>query len=452
MDPREYDWQLSDLARQGDYAPTPLSRVLPGMVQGVTDLLNAPGHTMAPNPYQPGTEEHQFFEDARRSNTYKVAPELAMGALAASSPFAQSGSVGMAGGRIKTPQQQPVGFAPNTKGVMGDLFDYSKVHQVPDVSQTPIERYAPPRGVSERVQDLVKNKKVEEKMQDYIQKGRDINAETFYYNEPLRQAFVDELGKKKGNEGFARYMDYVAGSSPRSDVETNARNASYYYWLEKTGQPVPAQGGKNLEPYGHLAQNLHRQNAEAIRSGEYFDTRANPKPLSFSANLQGNFQPVTVDAHALKLPAMLSRDPRFLAGSTNLEKGVTINPTKMYEKGDITMREALQRPVYWAARPNPNEYAAMEQYYQRLAKDAGMTPAQTQAAAWAGGGKLTGLESVAGDPFMRSVENRAIKTAAERGISPQEALSQMMRGKAPLLSAGGLAVPAMGELARQDQY
>jgi hypothetical protein len=331
------------------------------------------------------------------------------------------------------------------------MFDYSKIHDVPDVKQFDLPRYDPKRGVSERVQSLIANKDVERQMHDYIQKGKDINAQTFYYNEPLRQAFVSELGKDKGQKGFERYMDYVAGSSPRSDVETNARNASYYYWLEKQGMPVPPQGGKNPQPYGHMAQNLHRENAEKIRSGEYFDVINNPKPLSFSQNLQGNFAPVTVDAHAFKLPAMLARDPKFIAGSIKLEKGQpTINPSKMLASGEISMDDAFKRPVFWAARPNPNEYGAMEQYYKRLAAEAGMTPGQTQAAAWAGGGPITGLESVAGDPFMRSVENRAIKTAAERGISPEEALSRMMRGKAPLLGLGGAGM--LGGVAAQDQY
>lgn len=345
---------------------------------------------------------------------------------------------------------------PKMGDVLKTLFDYSKVHDVPDVKQFDLPRYDPPRGVSERVQELMKNRSVQNQMLDYIQKGKDINAQTFYYNEPLRQAFVSELGKKEGSPAFQRYMDYVAATSPRSDVETNARNASYYYGLERRGEPVPPQGGVNPQPYGHMAQNLHRENAEKIRSGEYFDVTKNPKPLSFSQNLQGNFDPVTVDAHAFKLPAMLARDPEFIAGSIKLEKGQpTINPSKMLASGDITMEDAFKRPVYWAGKPNANEYGAMEQYYKRLAAEAGMTPAQTQAAAWAGGGKITGLESVAGDPFMRSVENRAIKTAAERGISPAEALSQMMRGKAPLLgTAAGVPLGAgmMGSLADQGNY
>lgn len=439
---------MGELARQDDYGMTPEQWAAlsgPGvpwqsdaLVAGAAKMAAAPGQALQSTT--PITTEEMI----------KPAADIAMATVGGASPFAPEGAIGAAGGRIRTPSDPLVGFAPD-KSAIGDLFDYSRIHETPDVRQYDLPRYEPPRGVSERVDALVGNKKVQQQMLDYIDKGRDMNAETFYYNEPLRDAFVSELGKKKGPDAFARYMDYVAATSPRSDVETNARNASYYYMLEKQGLPVPEQGGVNPQPYGHMAQNLHRENAEKIRSGEYFDPIANPKPLSFSQNLQGNFAPVTVDAHAFKLPAMLSRDPDFLAGSLKLEKGEpTINPTQMYEGGDLTMREATKRPVYWAARPNKNEYGAMEQYYKGLAGEAGMTPAQTQAAAWAGGGKVTGLGSVAGDPFMRAVENRAIKTAAERGITPAEALSQMMRGKAPLLGVGGAA--AMGGLAAQDNY
>jgi hypothetical protein len=234
-------------------------------------------------------------------------------------------------------------------------------------------------------------------------------------------------------------------------VPENARNASYYYWLEQQGLPVPLKGGENPAPYGHLAQNLHRQNAAAIRSGGYFDPVKNPKPTSFSQNLQGNFLPVTVDAHAFKAPAMVKQDPAFLLTSLKEEKGQpSIYPQRMYESGELTMANALKRPVLWAGKPNANEYAAMEQYYKSLAREAGLAPAQGQGAGWAGGGELTGLGSVAGDPFMRAVENRAILTARERGITPAEALSQMMRGKAPLIGVAGAA--GIGSLAAQDRY
>ena len=459
------DDTIGDLARQDLYPDETQMQPPQNAVGGLTPedwMMSGQQPPAATYDYVPPQSWLQKAGDLARRDvaTYQQGGVPAMmGQLAEDSSGEQDLAGGFGGNirSVKAPFVEGVGAAvgralsPEVRSAPGTLFDYSNIHDVPDVRQYDLPRYEPPRGVSERVQDLVGNKKVEQLMQDQIQKGADINAQTFYYNEPLREAFVSELGKKKGEPAFARYMDYVAATSPRSDVETNARNASYYYWLEKQGLPVPEKGGVNPQPYGHMAQNLHRENASNIRSGEYFDPYANPKPLSFSQNLQGNFAPVTVDAHAFKLPAMLSRDPEFLAGSLKLEKGQpTINPTKMYEGGDLSMRDAVKQPVYWAARPNRNEYGAMEQYYKRLAADAGMTPAQTQAAAWAGGGDITGLGSVAGDPFMRSVENRAIKTAAERGITPAEALSQMMRGKAPLLGLGGAAV--MGNLAKQDDY
>jgi len=455
------DWIMGALAAQDDYQPVERPWIKSDVAQLQSDDLDR-------MPFGVGSPAESAHApsglDQLVRGAYTGLGETAKGAFIESErlrsgegynakPAVEAALMTMGGplvGVTKGAGEVVLGAGPVRSIEKPTLFDYSRIHEVPDVKQFDLPRYEPKRGVSERVEGLVADKATQDKMMEKIEAGKKMNAETFYYNEPLRQAFIDELGKKNGEKGFARYMDYVAATSPRSDVETNARNASYYYGLEKRGEPVPPQGGKNPEPYGHLAQNLHRMNAEKIRSGEYFDMTKNPKPLSFSQNLQGNFAPVTVDAHALKLPAMLKQDPAFIAGSIKLEKGEKpIYPNKMLASGEITMEDALKRPVFWAGKPNPNEYAAMEQYYKRLAGDAGMAPGQVQAAAWAGGGKLTGLESVAGDPFMRSVENRAIKTAKERGISPAEALSQMMRGKAPLLGLGGAV---MGGLAAQDQY
>ena len=57
------------------------------------------------------------------------------------------------------------------------------------------------------------------------------------------------------------------------------------------------------------------------------------------------------------------------------------------------MEEALRNPTYWQVKPKENEYAAMERYYQDLAGESRLTPGETQAAGWVGGGPLTGLKS-----------------------------------------------------------
>jgi hypothetical protein len=441
--------QMGALAAQDGYTSddTSVYRGNPRLDPG---LRRAPG----------STEELPGATWARETATDFLVPQTPLDyALMLAGPagklpkVARAGALAL-GGILGSGEAQAGPVSAIKKGARA-LFDYSKIHEVPDVKQFGLDRYDPPRGVSSRVEDLIGNKRVEQKMLDIMDKGRsELKGDTFYYNEPLRQAFTDELGKKQGQSSFARYMDYVAGTSPRSKVPENARNASYYYTLEKRGLPLP---DVNPQPYGHMAQDLHRLNAEKIRSGEYLDPIRNPKPLSFSQNLQGNFEPGTIDAHAFKLPAMLSKDPRFISGSIKLEKGMpTINPSKMLASGEISMKDALQRPVYWASKPNANEYGAMEQYYQRLSRELGMAPAQGQGSAWAKGGEITGLGSVAGDPFMRAVENRVNITAAERGLSPAEALSQMIRGKAPLLGIGGAAATAapgvMGGLASQENY
>jgi hypothetical protein len=328
------------------------------------------------------------------------------------------------------------------------LFDYSRVHEVPDVPQFDLPRYDPPRGVSDRMAALISNKKVENQMLGYLEQGKSIGqAPYFYYNEPLRQAFISELGQQQGQTNFAKYMDYVAATSPRSKVPENARNASYYYVNDLQGAPAPNVGDPIAPGYGHMAQKLHQSNVNQLMTEGGWDVFKNPKPASFSQNLQGNFAPITADAHAVKLPAMLAKDPRFLATSYKAEKGAPmIYPQRMLASGEMSMKQLLDEPTLWESQPRANEYPAFEQYYKRLASKAGFdAPAMAQASGWAAGGPTTGLGSVAGDPFMRAVEARANLTAAKRGITPQEALSQFIRGKAPLLSIGGAA--AIGSLA-----
>lgn len=329
------------------------------------------------------------------------------------------------------------------------LFDTSRLSEVPNVRQFDLPRYQPPRGVPERTQELLNNPDVRDKMIETIKRGQEMGGANWYNAEPLREAFNAELGKG-GDAAFRQYMDMVAATSPRSDVGTNVRNASYYYTLARQGQPMPAVGTPNPQPYGHLAQKEHQRNAAKI-VGAGWDPLQNPKPASFVENLAGNQMPATVDTHAFRLPAMLAQDPRFIETSYKSGKGVPPrNIQKELLQGKLTQDEVLNTPAFWQAQPRDNEYAAMEQYYKGLASDLGMTPAQTQASAWVGGGPITGLASDSSKAFVDFVQDRAVKTAQARGITPAEALSQMISGKAPLLSVGGAAAAAPYLLTSQD--
>jgi hypothetical protein len=314
----------------------------------------------------------------------------------------------------------------------GSLFDMSRLHEVPNVPQHDIPRYDPPRGGTERVNDLVKNKGVRDKVIQHVQQGLEMGGDRWYNADPLRDAFHKYHGKDHGDRAFQQYMDFVAATSPRSNVPTNVRNASYYYHLLMSGKPMPGIKDKNPNPYGHIAGDLHRRNAQTVTTTGW-DPLQNPKPASFSQNLQGNQQPVTADTHAFRLPGILSKDPRFLETSFINKKGMKArNIQKELESGQTTLAKELKTPAHWAAKPKHTEYKHIEDYYKGIARDLGITPAQVQAAAWVGGGKLTGLESDESKPFMQFVEDSIHKTAKHHRMDPQDVLKQFVTGQMPL--------------------
>jgi len=333
---------------------------------------------------------------------------------------------------------------------MPRLFDLSNLEAVPDVEQKMIPRYNPPRGVSERTQRLVKSKKVQRGVSEAMERGKAAGGKRWYNNDPLLREFVSELGPEDGAASFRDLMDYVAATSPRSKVPENARNSTYYY-SQSRAQALPEIGSKNPAPYGHLAQKLHQMNARRVAL-DGWDPLNNPKPASFAENLSGNQTPGTMDTHATRLPAILSQDPEWLAKQLlvkNPETGekMTLNPSKMYRAGDVNMRTALKRPAMWEAKPNDNEYAALEQMYADLSREQGMTTAQGQASAWAGGAEMTGLASVGSDPFLKVFEDRILMTAKKLGMDPKEVLKRVIHGSMPLLRDGGRVTSALGAAA-----
>lgn len=329
------------------------------------------------------------------------------------------------------------------------LFDYSRLGDVPHVRQFDLPRNEPPRGVPSRVLDMINNQNVRDEMLKTVEQGNQMGGSRWYNADPLREKFVEQFGLDRGEEAFRKYMDFVAATSPRSEVGANVRNASYYYNRAMSGQGMPAVGDRNPQPYGHMAQRLHQMNAERV-SGAGWDPLNNPKPASFVENLVGNQRPVTVDTHAFRLPAIIARDPRFLETAFQVDKTAPKqNIAKMIESGEISMDDAANRAAYWQAQPKANEYAAMERYYKSLGQELGLTPAQTQAAAWVGGGARTGLKSDESKPFLRFVEDRIYKTADERNMDPQDVMRLFVRGEMPLYASGGAVANHAINLARE---
>lgn len=376
----------------------------------------------------------------------------------------------------KAATQAKAEIAAGPKGA-GPL-DLSSTAGIPETPQVPLERYVPPRGISPRIQEALQNPGVARGVEESVKHGVETyGAEKWYHTEPIRRAFVDELGPERGMKAFDQYMHLVAATSPRSDASTNVRNASFYYGLQRRGEPIPEQ---NPQPYGHVAQNLHKDLAQNIMDAykahdlgaaarpDPWDLMRNPKPASFVENLRGNLVPGTMDTHAFRNIGMRTGDPRFLMssftekfkgdpgpesmvkrfGEVNKPNVATFRPQQLVKEGRLSVDEALKIPSFWESKPNPNEYAAAEQLYSSIGKKLGMPTADTQAAAWAGAGKLTGLETPPTHTFPELFNERVLFTSKLRNEPPQTTLRRFIRGEAPLLSIGGVLALSNGDWSR----
>lgn len=308
--------------------------------------------------------------------------------------------------------------------------ELKKLPQQPDVPQADLPRYEPARGPSERALALANDPKVWRKYDEYVGKGLEQGGAAWYNAEPLRQDFL-EMNGPAGQQMFDEYMRYVAASSTGSAVPVNARNASYYFTQAARPEGLPASTPLP-QPYGHKLQQNHLRQAQAAAAGEPWDVFKNPKPASFEQNLRGNWRPATVDKHATRGPAMLSKDPRWLL--TQTAEDASRRPQDLAAAGEPLRK---MRPTDWADVPNANEYGLLEDVFQDRAKRMGISPAQYQAGGWIGAGELTGLGSPP-LPFLQVLEDRVMRTATARGETPRKVYTDFLLRRAPLLGMGGL--------------
>ena len=463
------DWM--NARRQADLQPLPpgatgeLTNYNPSWRDRLADLLGAAANQISGKDYNearrdsmtllglaPVTGQVMAAEDAVRAGkegNWKGAALAGLGAIPQIGPEARALAAGERGA-AKVGREELAAVVRPAQEKSG-VFDYGASYPPRDLG---VERFRP-KKVPERTVDLLSRPDVYDKMVAGVERG--VPVKDWYETGPLRKSFEDQLGTEAGLGKFDQFIDAVAATSPRSDVGTNVRNASYYYGQAQPtpGRPVPSIADlpeKNPVPYGHLAQNLHRMNAEktVFPGGEGLDFKANAKPIAFAANLKGDPSAVTVDTHAFRAPAMMGADPRFLERSFMNEKGV--EPRNIMEEvanGTTSMDEALNRGAFWGSKPLPTEYGAFEDYYKKIGNELGLSPAETQAAGWVGHGSTTGLES-APKSFMDFVEERILKTAKERGMDPRDVWRMAVEGKMPLLSAAGGAA-ALGAVDRRPE-
>jgi len=327
-----------------------------------------------------------------------------------------------------------------------------------DVLPEPGPRTRPQRALerkrtdvnSPRIQDLINNPNVRARIMEAARAGEGVSQ--WYDTTPLEQMFHKEFGPEEGANRFKDFIGFVAGTSTGNKIGPNIRTASNYYNQKYGGgrdiaeQPFLRKGMSDSpaeyyevppEGYGSDKQQTHMYNVNKFATEGELSSMDNPKIAAFYENLLGNWQPTTIDKHAMRLGAMASGDSRFLTpqGQASMEE--------MQRAGlqpEAIMRSLGEKPTNWTDIPDTakGEYDALEQYWNSIAQEMGISPAQLQAQAWVGGGQQTVLGS-AGITLMDAFKDRVRRTAIKNNIPPEQVIKLMMHGKMTLaeLEGGG---------------
>lgn len=442
--------KLAGILREGaqasiPHSPLPRDHPARGVLPPVADLVeNKPGAIVGqqgnafihPIPDKPAIDAHVGSPIMTRAAS--VVEDTATNA--AQQALLETMTPRIGNGMLLVPAQPRQGFA--SASPHDELAGLFREGVQPNVQQTPIPRYDPPRGTPPRIGDLVANRDVRDKIIENIERGIRMGGTDWLNAEPFRLAFIDELGALEGGQRFDHFFDLVGASTALSKVRENFRNASFYYTLNGR---LP---DKNPYPYGHRAQAMHRRNVERVWNGG-LNPLTHPKSVTMSANAKGNYLPVMIDSNIFRQAAMLSRDTRFLNTFLPTKSGVSRNIRREYDTGLITPEE-LTRPSYWSPAPRRNEYQAMEQYFQGIARELGMTPAQAESAAWLGGAELTELHSDPSKKLMDFIKDSLLLTAIGKNMDPSDVLRRLIRAELPLIALGGVALaPQLGT--REDE-
>jgi hypothetical protein len=303
----------------------------------------------------------------------------------------------------------------------GRLFDYSRLHEVPQVEQRDLPRYQSEHGVPDHIRAL-DSPEILDRLDQFARIGLERGGHKAFNIEPLRRHYIAQLGPEKAQAAFKQLTDFMGAVSPVSTDLATLRNASYYDWLAKQGIPLPnpvwdaAKGRPELPkplppPYGHFKEGLHAQKVNEVVQQGGLDAIKNPKLGSIAENFSGNLNPIGIDRHIVR--ALGATDSRG-------------------------------RPIDILPRSG---YAFLEPILQQRAAKMGLAPAQYQGAIRAGAAELTGLRSL--DPMLVTLRKRIALTAARDRISEVEVLRRFIEHGYPLASivavAGTQAVPRQGE-------
>jgi hypothetical protein len=190
-----------------------------------------------------------------------------------------------------------------------DNFDPSAL---PPVEQKPLPRlrYASTSGMSPYMDALRLNSQLIPDLVEIMQAGKAAGGAEMIDSPLIWSRMRNEYGQSEaGDRAFRRLMGYFAAASPGTNAMQNARIASFLRAAETSGRRY--ENVQLPNPYGHPLNWLHELLSGNVVGGSWLST-TQPKTSSYLQSLIGNYEPVPIDRHLVRLLSMLSQDARFL--------------------------------------------------------------------------------------------------------------------------------------------
>ena len=294
----------------------------------------------------------------------------------------------------------------------------------------------------------------------------DEDTRYFYHTDgPIYRAARNAGLSDEEAKSYLRDLSYyTAATSPRTQVETNLRNATLA--MAKTDQGIPfreivgpGSGGINESGYAMMTNpgGIHGILLDDVINTGAINMNNNPKPANFGANLAGNRSGVTVDTHAIRGTLMTLNEmepgavpegfilPEFL--DQYRQNPTVLTPNMIND----TLASQMVGPRGDRVKMQ-TEYPVFADIWHGAADRLGVSPAEAQSMGWFGFGDQTNLGSARKTP-VDVFDDRLSVTAQALGISPEEAARAVFTRRIPLMSAvpgGLLAYGAMQP--EQEQY
>lgn len=350
-------------------------------------------------------------------------------------------------------------------------------------------------------------------MMQTIMRGKEIGGSDWYNTEELRDWFVKELGKSKGDKEWRDFMYLMGTTSPGSKVDPNIGNASAVRrrmfldevvkgsnktYMEVLKDVTKLDDAKIISKtrakgYGHKTQGLQELNTAKYAQGRFSapaepgvaPTKSsmveNPKPKGFSNSLLGNTTNMAGDLHFTRYMAMASRHPDWLSTGSDVGKEFkeeilqafpkakkyfgkrkvngkiqdSFNPKKAVTEGAVPLEALEKYPNVWAEKPRDNEYGAFEDLMKEIGEELNMTPSQVQANLWMGASDKTGVDPSSQGTFMDLFRRRADKKAKATGKTREQVIKEFIKDKGllavPMAGGVGLGFQQGGLLTGNDQ-